>query len=676
MNCFRKLLAAFAGVAFCFGPAPGQEPRKADVGAPKTARSQAAGNPFGALFLVQTYQQVAISPDGKKVAWVETQIDKNGARTRNQDLYVVEYEQSQTPQRVTAGASTAHFNEKDLAWSPDSQQLAFLSDAAKKGQLQLYVMKAEGGKPRQVTSTKGLLATPKWSPDGQSIAVLHTENATREAGPLVAETAETGVIKDVFFEQRLAIADVGNGALREITPADMYTYEYDWAPDSKSLVLTAAKGNGDNNWYIAHLYAVKASSAEMRTIYAPNLQIGRPAVSLDGKSIAFIDGLMSDEDSVGGDVYVIPWQGGAARNLTPKRKASASLVAWTASGKIIDMENIDGESSIARIDPVSGQIESLYRAPELLTSGFWSTSLALTPEGTASATVRSSFEHPPEVWAGTIGKWSQVTHKNAGVKPAWGEAKSLHWENEGFDVQGWLIYPKDFEASKKYPMVVVVHGGPGDGVQSSWPSPHSYPMVLPAKGYFLFRPNPRGSFGNGEAFTQGNVKDFGYGDWKDILAGVDEVLKTAPVDPKRLGLTGWSYGGYMTMWGVTQTDRFRAAVAGAGIANWSSYYGENQIDQWMIPFFGKSVYDDPEVYARSAPLTYIKNAKTPTLILVGDSDGECPTPQSYEFWHALKTLGVETELVVYEHEGHIFAKPEHERDVIDRAAAWFDKHLK
>ena len=197
MNCFRKLLAAFAGVAFCFGPAPGQEPRKADVGAPKTARSQAAGNPFGALFLVQTYQQVAISPDGKKVAWVETQIDKNGARTRNQDLYVVEYEQSQTPQRVTAGASTAHFNEKDLAWSPDSQQLAFLSDAAKKGQLQLYVMKAEGGKPRQVTSTKGLLATPKWSPDGQSIAILHTENATREAGPLVAETAETGVIKDV-----------------------------------------------------------------------------------------------------------------------------------------------------------------------------------------------------------------------------------------------------------------------------------------------------------------------------------------------------------------------------------------------------------------------------------------------------------------------------------------------
>jgi dipeptidyl aminopeptidase/acylaminoacyl peptidase len=385
---------------------------------------------------------------------------------------------------------------------------------------------------------------------------------------------------------------------------------------------------------------------------------------------------MSDEDSVGGDVYVIPHEGGTARNITAERKASASLVAWTAGGKIIDMENVNGESSIARIDPGSGQVESLYRAPELLASGFWSTSVALTPDGAASATVRSSFEKPPEVWAGPIGKWKQLTHRNASVKPAWGEAKSLRWENEGFEVQGWLIYPKDFDASKKYPMVVTVHGGPGLGVQASWPSAHNYAMALPAKGYFVFWPNPRGSFGEGEAFTQANVKDFGYGDWQDILAGVDEVLRMAPVDPKRLGLTGWSYGGYMTMWGVTQTDRFRAAVAGAGIANWTSYYGENKIDQWMIPFFGKSVYDDPDVYARSAPLTYIKNAKTPTLILVGDSDGECPTPQSYEFWHALKTLGVETELVVYEHEGHMFVKPEHVRDVIDRASAWFDAHLK
>ncbi|HKF39811.1 MAG TPA: S9 family peptidase, partial [Candidatus Acidoferrum sp.] len=313
---------------------------------------------------------------------------------------------------------------------------------------------------------------------------------------------------------------------------------------------------------------------------------------------------------------------------------------------------------------------------EMLSSGFWSTSLSLTPSGLVSAAVRSSFATPPEVWAGTIGEWKQVTRHNGDLKPAWGEAKSIRWRNDGLDVQGWLVYPCNFDASKKYPMVVSVHGGPGFAIQSSWPSvPFDNVMALPAKGYFLFRPNPRGSFGRGEEFTQANIRDFGYGDWRDVMSGVDAVLAKAPIDSKRLGLTGWSYGGYMTMWGVTQTDRFRAAVAGAGIADWASYYGENQIDQWMIPFFGKSVYDDPEVYARSAPLTFIRNVKTPTLVLVGDSDGECPTPQSYEFWHALKTLGVETELVVYEREGHMFVKPAHVRDVIERMSGWFNTHL-
>jgi dipeptidyl aminopeptidase/acylaminoacyl peptidase len=242
-------------------------------------------------------------------------------------------------------------------------------------------------------------------------------------------------------------------------------------------------------------------------------------------------------------------------------------------------------------------------------------------------------------------------------------------------VQGWLICPANFDPEKKYPLIVDVHGGPSAAVLSSWPGSGDFGMALAASGYFVLQPNPRGSFGNGEAFTRANVKDFGYGDLRDILSGVDEAIKIAPIDSNRLGITGWSYGGYMTMWAVTQTNRFKAAMAGAGIANYQSYYGENKIDQWMIPFFGKSVYDDPEVYAKSSPITFIKKVKTPTLVMVGDSDGECPTPQSYEFWHALKSLGVETQLVVYEHEGHMFVKPEHRRDRIRRTVAWFDAHL-
>jgi dipeptidyl aminopeptidase/acylaminoacyl peptidase len=645
---------------------------------PAAARAQkpAARETKQSLFKAQHFDQAAISPDGKLVAWVEIRADEEGAPTGKQDIFVEETSASGKPIRVTAGAATGHSTEGNLRWSPDSKRIAFISDAAKSGQPQLYVASANGSSARKLTSVKGFLAGTQWSPDGKSIAVLFTENATREAGPLVAETPETGEIKDAFFEQRLAIVDAASGNLRQLTPADTYVYEYDWAPDGRSIVLTAAKGNGDSNWYIAELFAVNVASSEMQSLYKPKLQIARPAFSPDGQSIAFIEGLMSDEDSVGGDVFLISRSGGAPRNLTPERKGSAVVVAWTSDAKIIDMENVDGESGVARIDPGSGQIDSLFHAPELLTSGFWSTSLSLTPDGKTAAFVRSSFQDPPEVWVGPVGMWKKLTHRNEGLKPEWGEAKSLHWKNDGFDVQGWLIYPKNFDASKKYPLVVCVHGGPGEGVQPGWPSARAYDMALPARGYFLLLPNPRGSFGAGEAFTRANVRDFGYGDWRDDMAGVDEAIRVAPIDPQRLGLTGWSYGGYMTMWGVTQTNRFRAAMAGAGIANWSSYYGENKIDQWMIPFFGKSVYDDPEVYARSAPLTFIKKVKTPTLVIVGDSDGECPTPQSYEFWHALKTLGVKTELVVYEREGHMFVKPEHLRDVMSRTVAWFDEYLK
>jgi len=224
-------------------------------------------------------------------------------------------------------------------------------------------------------------------------------------------------------------------------------------------------------------------------------------------------------------------------------------------------------------------------------------------------------------------------------------------------------------------MVVEVHGGPASSVRSSWSG--GYPVVpLAAAGYFVFFPNPRGSYGQGEAFTRANVKDFGGGDLRDILAGVDEVVHQAPVDPARIGITGWSYGGFMTMFAVTQTDRFHAAVAGAGIANWQSYYGQNSIDQWMIPYFGAPVYADPEAYARASAVNFMSHVKTPVLVLVGERDGECPAPQSFEFWHALKSFGVRTQLVVYPGEGHAFRKPENRRDAMRRMLGWFEENLK
>jgi dipeptidyl aminopeptidase/acylaminoacyl peptidase len=636
------------------------------------------------LFATRRFEQAAISPDGKRVAWVEALMGKDGASSGSTAIYISGLGSKTPPKRLKAGAGGGDHEEGSVAWSPDSKRVAFLSDAVKAGQRQLYVARVSGGNEtatsglaKRLTDVKGFLATPSWSPDGKTIAILFTENATRASGPLVAETPQTGEIKDSFFEQRLAVVDVASAKLRQISPADTYVYEYDWAPDGLRFAVTAALGNGDNNWWVAELFTLEGTTGLMKSIYKPHLQIANPVWSPDGERIAFVEGLMSDAGFTGGDIFAVDAGGGEAQDLTPEIKASPSWIGWTPEKKIIFTEFVAGDIGLANVDPQNKKVETLWRGGEYLAGvGGFSPAISLAKDGKTMAFVRQSYAAPPEVWAGQVGEWKQLTHRNEGVTREWGDAKSIEWKNGGFAVQGWLLYPKDFDASKKYPLVVNVHGGPSGAAVSTWPSSHDYAAALAGAGYFVLSPNPRGSYGQGEAFTRANVRDFGGGDFADVLAGVDEAMRVAPIDGNRLGLTGWSYGGFMTMFGVTQTNRFKAAMAGAGIANWQSYYGENLIDQWMIPFFGKSVYDDPEIYAKSSAINSIKKVKTPTLVIVGDSDGECPAPQSFEFWHGLKAMGVETQLVVYEHEGHMFAKPQHQRDVIERTLAWFDVHLR
>jgi dipeptidyl aminopeptidase/acylaminoacyl peptidase len=643
-----------------------------------TPKTKSLDDAMKAMFDARSFQQTEISPDGRKVAWVESLPGPGGTPSANSAIYVAELSSPDTVAHVTAGDGKAAYEEHDIAWSPDGKSIAFLSDAATQGQLQLFVANASGGDAKQLTHLKGFLASPGWSPAGSTIGLLFTENATRAAGPLVAETPDEGVVSEEFLEQRLTLVDPSTSNVRQISPADMYVYEFDWAPDSKRLVITAAHGNGDDNWYVAGLFKIDASSGAMSDVVAkPGMQIGVPKWSPDGKTIAFIGGLMSDEPIVGGDVYLVSEAGGKTQNVTPGMHATASWLTWAPdSKKILIAEYLDGASAIHEMNS-DGSIENthdIFLKGSIL-SGDFGMQFSISSDGETLGFVQQSFDKPPEVWAGKSGEWKQITHRNDGLRPAWGKSVSLHWTTDIGRVQGWLTYPSDFDPAKKYPLIVRVHGGPSWAVTPAWPTRWEYAMALPSQGYFVFQPNPRGSYGQGEKFTAANVKDFGYGDFRDIMAGVDEAIKSAPIDPQRIGLTGWSYGGYMTMWGVTQTNRFRAAVAGAGLSDWLSYYGENKIDQWMPPFFGANVYDDPAVYAKSSPITFIKNVKTPTLVVVGDSDGECPPPQSYEFWHALKTTGVPTQFVIYPHEGHEFADPAHSRDVIERAVDWFNQYL-
>ena len=378
----------------------------------------------------------------------------------------------------------------------------------------------------------------------------------------------------------------------------------------------------------SQLYTLPSTNGKMKSIYKSPLQIAIPRWSPDGKSIAFIGGLMSDEVSTGGDLFVINAMGGEDRNITPRLKGSVSWLSWTSPSHILFVQDSQGKSAITRADVGTGKIEQVWSGLDFLNANMWMGSISVAHDGVTVAAVSSSFTRPPEVIAGPIGAWKPLTSGNSSVQPLWGKIESVAWKSDQYDVQGWLVFPLDYDPTKKYPLVVEVHGGPASVLTTAWPKHFYVPILLSGQGYFVFFPNPRGSYGQGEEFTQANVKDFGYDDLRDILRGVDTVIGKYPIDPDRLGITGWSYGGFMTMWAVTQTNRFAAAVAGAGIMNWQSYYGQNEIDQWMIPYFGASVYDDTTVYARSSPITFIKNVKTPTLVVVGQYDAECPSPQS------------------------------------------------
>jgi len=614
---------------------------------------------------IKKIDQVAISPDGRQVA------------------YIVEGELSVAA--VAGGSSHRIAAEqklaaRDVTWSADSQHVAWLGDLPGEAPTsQLWTGSAEGGNLVKLADLKGYAQTPRYSPDGTKIGVLYIEDMPRVAGPLQPMTPLAGVVGEKIYEQRVAVVDVATKKLTQVTPADVYVYEYDWMPDSKGWVATAAHGSGDNNWWIARLYAIDAVSGEMREIYKPKWQMAEPHVSPDGKSVAFIEGLMSDEGLTGGDVMMVPVAGGAARNLTPGIKASPSSLAWTGADRISFIANADGNSGYAVVTRAGYPDSSAWQGwtgEELIATNTdaWVPGASFSRDGAASAVVRQAARTPPEIWAGPTGQWKQITHLNQNVRANWGESRNVHWMNGDTRVQGWLMLPKNYDPAKNYPLIVSVHGGPSWACLSQWQAGKMGDMTAGSlRGWFVLCPNPRGSYGQGEAFTQGNVKDFGGGDYRDIMAGVEAMIKEFPIDAKRIGIRGHSYGGYMTMWAETQTTRFTAAVAGAGLSDWLSYYGLNDIDEWMIPFFGASVYDDPAVYQKSDPIRFVKNVKTPTLILVGDSDGEVPMPQSIEWYHALQVMKVPTEMVVYPYEGHLFNRPVDARDYTLRTLEWFEE---
>jgi dipeptidyl aminopeptidase/acylaminoacyl peptidase len=647
----------------------------------------------------QTPGSAAISPDGALVAWTIRGAGSEGVRfggTTTLHLNAIA-DPDPAKEKLISGSSETACSNNDPVWSPDSQWLAFTSTCTSKeekpGQEQIFLWSRQTGAVKQLTHVTGLFKQAAWSPDGKTIAFLFVENATRQAGALDAMKPWAGVIGEDNVEvQGVYGVDVASGkGVWLVAPSlQMYTFEFDWAPDSAEIAFVGAPAPGENNWWVAKLYrscvqdhSLGANQCSPHVVFDPNttqsdmhgMQIAVPRYSPDGKRIAFIGGLMSDFGSNGGDVWVVNGDGKSAPvDITPGIDGTPTWDVWLDDKTVGFVEDRRGHILLTDADAnshhvVAGSSDDLGEVSVGGGSGSLKNAISASNTGVI-AYVQSSFTQAPEVFVGPPGRAKQFSHLNDGVQPT-GRTESVEWQNDGFHVQGWLTFPKNYDPAKKYPVIVTVHGGPSSSVGARWSTTASWAD----EGYFEFQPNPRGSYGQGEAFTQANRKDFGYGDLRDILKGLDTIEAKYPIDKHREGLTGWSYGGFMTMFAVTQTHRFRAAVAGAGISNWQSYYGENSIDQWMVPFFGASVYDDPAVYAKSSAINYIKNVTTPTLVIVGDRDGECPAPQSFEFWHALRAEGVKTQLVIYPNEGHGFKDPAHIRDRHEREVKWFAENM-
>jgi dipeptidyl aminopeptidase/acylaminoacyl peptidase len=633
---------------------------------------------------VQQINAVALSYDGRHLAWTVSQ----GEKTRLE----LASGTGRDPQTV---AIPGDCKVEDLRWAPRRDALAVLTrckvDPSNTKPIRgaIWLLDAEAhASPRKIADLDGFADAMQWSADAKRIAFLYVPGATRLPEATASGNPRVGVIGGEDMQvQNLAVVSVSGGAPQVLTPAGLYVYEYRWSPVGDHIAFTAAPPPGDDNWWTAKLYVQQADAgATPKMILDPGavagslhgMQIALPRWSPSATQVFFIGGLMSDRGSTGGDLYSVPADGGAPVDMTEGTHVTPSwftflsprslLVSQIASGKVELTEYTITSPASAR------QTRTFFSVSGSVGNGRAARAVSLSSDHTRIAFYESSFDQPPEVHAGVLGTTPPpaVTSINAGLKPGWGKAESAEWTNDGFHVQGWLLYPVNYDPHERYPMIVYVHGGPSSATLPNW---DNNATAYSTFGYFVLLPNPRGSFGEGERYAQAVRHDMGYGDLRDILAGVDTVEKRLPLDDHRLGLTGWSYGGFMSMFVPTQTQRFRAAVAGAGISDWQSYYGENQIDKWMIPFFGASLYDDPAPYNKSSAINFIKQAKTPTLIVVGERDEECPAPQSFEYWHALKTLGVPTTLVVYANQGHHIANHDDQVDILRRSLAWFGKYL-
>ncbi len=614
------------------------------------------------------FKTVAISPDGLHVASIEATDDGHDEDPPASLLVRDLVGHALTVPLPCQVGPNCHVGSP--TWSRDGR-LSYLLGRGDAGVTDVITLDLRKGVARRILSFAGPLERLRYGPDDR-LAVLATANAHKNIGRTEAGVPLVGEIDaSVPDEQRIAVIE--GSELHFVSPPDLYVYEFDFLPQG-GFVGTAAPGDGDSHWWIAKLYAFERGQARVLFAPSPREQLATPVVAPDGKSVAFVGGWMSDFGSTGGDAYVLRLDepGAVPTNWTPGLPATVTALDWHCGRGLTATLLAGSRLSITRLD--AGTRQPLWAGEQSLAGGA-NGSISCGPKGMAA--VSSSFSAAPEIVAGRLGDWRPITHENAGVETPVA-ARSLTWRNDGFDVQGWLLEPQGAAPGAaadgaRRPMVVYVHGGPEAASTNRYLPATSTVRALLDAGWIVFEPNYRGSFGQGEAFASASIQDLGGGDWRDVLSGVDAALRVAPIDGQRLGLMGGSYGGYLTMWGVTQTQRFRAAVSHAGVSDWLSIEGEAPQAGSDQVNFGGSVYDNAAPYLKASPIMYMRGVATPVLITVGERDLECPMAQSEEFFTALQTLGVPSDFYVYADEGHALRKPANRADFRQRTVSWFQR---
>ncbi|MGD9903084.1 MAG: prolyl oligopeptidase family serine peptidase [Vicinamibacterales bacterium] len=636
------------------------------------AASPAAAQSIDDLIALQRVSGTpAISPDGRRVAFAvrETSWTDNAYET---EVWLADAGTAASARPLTNAARSS----LAPAWSPDGRWIAFVSDRS--DTRQLYRLSIEGGEAEALTSGSEGVASFAWSPDGTRIAYTKEDAETPAMKARVEKYGEFTHEDHDHRMMQLHLVEVSTRATRALTAGAFVVGGFDWSPDGTRIAFDHRVNADPGSSGSADLSLVEVASGRVTPLVTQDGPDTSPRWSPDGRRIVFQSAMAKPFYFYeNGALAVVDAAGGAPTVLTAGFDENPQLVAWTPAG-IFFAASQRTWASLYRLDPASRQVTPLRVGDEWIGQSF-----AVTPDGRHTAFVGSGPRHFPDVYAAPVAATLVATKlSDLGAQiAAWPahHREVIRWKSQdGAEIEGVLHKPADFQAGRRYPLLVVIHGGP-TGV--SRPQPYGSASFYPvdgwlARGALVLEPNYRGSAGYGEAFRSLNVRNLGIGDAWDVLSGIDTLVARGLVDADRVGAMGWSQGGYISAFLATKhSERFKALSVGAGISNWVTYYVNTDIHPFTRQYLKATPWADPKIYADTSPMTYITQAKTPTLIQHGDRDPRVPIPNAFELYQGLRDQKVPVELMIFRGFRHALDKPKANRAAMQQNWDWFGKYL-